>query len=762
MATLTTTAVIRAHDQLTGPLQGMANKVKSIGAGLRSQVQRAQGLAPALSGGMAAYGLQSLVQATRESAQLTFDAQNALLASAMDDKALKTGGDQLERARKQAEQLRTEAMNLSRSMGMMPEVFQKAGTEAAKMGLNFDQSKSMMKAAGLVQMSDKDADAATMAKALGTYGIIYGSEKDPAKYDQQLNERASMLALAGAATRTSASKIEEGMRNLMGAHGAFGGAFEDGVAIVAMGSQLGQMEKETGTAFKSLTTRFLRMPAEGRAAMAAAGIDQNKFMDFSAVDPTRATNQLVGAFPQQLTKGARGNISKFLERAQREGRLKDPEIINQTLAMLEKQGLKFAGDADREQGTAKIGSIMHGAGGKFDPIGLLQEVNKAIDEGRAGPNIWAAIGEPKRLHQYAAFRTSMDDLIALRDKLKNDKGGFLNLMEQGFAPSDIGKISRLESNIRRFQMNLMRSEGIQTFVQGLGDIAEGFANLSPASQNAIGLGVVTAALAGPVMIASRALWAMGAASTAALVGLGRMAAIPFIAMASGLRGLSLGLGLVGMGSLGMAAAGLGGVAAVLGTIARVVFPVAAIGGLIALTGVDWDKLGKAMSGSSQWAAFKTGLSELSVSAADATKNLLGMFGIKVEGGLLEAGLKGLLSLATSLLDKIKAVFEAFNPGTPEQRAKNAGNVDAKPAAFPDAVAGQAPGTGWDNAWGATPGGPATVEMSSSSADSMGARLAEAFRAAVGNITISGSTPGSGGAAKAPANTTTNGQSRGGQ
>lgn len=501
--------------------------------------------------GMTAFGFGALIGATKEWNDAIWGINAAFLAS---DEAMSRfkSGDRvgaLDLAKKQTGAMRAEAMRLSREMQLLPEVFAKAGMEAAKMGLDFEKSKAVMRAAGAVSMSDRDADASDMAKALGTYGILYGQEEDRQKYAQQVYERASALAYGGAVTRTSASAIEEGARNFMGIHGAFGGQFEDLIALIASGSQAAQFEKVTGTSLKQLQARFLRMPATGYAALAGAGIDLKNFMDFGAVDPMRATNNIIQSFPQQLGKGARGKLHQFLEKAQRDGRLQDPAIVSETMAHLERSGLKFAGDEDRDAAYAKLSAIMSGVGGKFDIIGLFAEVSKAVKEGRAGPGIFAQIGDPRRIHEYLAQMRLFEDMLKLREAIKNDDGHYLRAVELGFKDSEAGKVANLLAALQRLQVALMTNDGFQMFVGGLASILEWLTKLPP-ELVATGLGLV-----GVRAAFSGLAWVFGgfAAGAARLIGvfaggggLGALAASALFAARAlkmlSLAGLAFGVG----------------------------------------------------------------------------------------------------------------------------------------------------------------------------------------------------------------------------
>jgi hypothetical protein len=468
--------------------------------------------AGALGFGMTAFGFTALIGATRQWNDALWGANAALLANKeIQDKV--AAGDMpgaINLAKVQTGEMANEAMRLSREMKLLPELFAKAGMEATKMGLSYQESQAIMRAAGAVFMSDKDADPSDIAKALGTYGLLYGKESDPDAYAKQVYDRASQLSLAGAKTRTSASAIEGGARNYMGIHGAFGGRFEDLIALIAMGSQAGQFEKETGTSLKSLQARFLRMPASGYAAMAGSGIDIRNFMDFGAVDPTRATNAIIQSFPQQLGKGARGSLLKFLEKAQRDGRLGNPEIIAETMAHLEKNGLEFAGDEDRDAAFNKLGALMSGVGGKFDPIGLLSEVSKAVEEGRASPGILGIIGEGKRVHQYAALLKLFPEMLKLRDELLADDGNYLKSVEAAFPDSQAGRVEALGAAFQRLQVAIMSNEGLLTFVTGLERVFE-WASKLPPELTALALGAVAARAAFGGLA-----WVFGGAVSAAI------------------------------------------------------------------------------------------------------------------------------------------------------------------------------------------------------------------------------------------------------
>lgn len=525
----------------------------------------------------AGLGLRGLIDSAKEFNAAIWGANAAFLGSDTDARGqqFENDAERLKAAREQAVALREAAKELSRQFGLMPETFAKAGEEAAKMGVSFAKAKGIMLASGLVQMSDREAKSNDIAKALGTYGIIYGSPDDDAGYNQLAIQRASMLALAGAKTRTSASKIEEGLRNYMGIHGAFGGSFEDAVAMVATGSQLGQLEKETGTALKSMISRFLNMPALGRSALAAAGIDLRQFMDFSGADPMRAANQIVQLFPQRLNKGARGSIVQFLEKARGDGSINDPQIINRVVQHLEKLGMKFAGAEDREAASNKIAAIMHSIGGKFDPIGAFAAIAEAVESGKAGAGIWSAVGEPKRIHQNVALMKAIKDIKRLREELKQDLGRYLGLVAQGFSESEAGRIVRLEASLRRLQLALVNSEVIQSFVQGLADIAEAVEKLDPVWASWVGglaAGLATLTAVGlAVGVIGRGLSAIARVWPAvkAITGIGTMAAGAAALGAGGsavaarvLGRAGLGAGIVGAPILGPGAAAAAGVAGI--------------------------------------------------------------------------------------------------------------------------------------------------------------------------------------------------------
>lgn len=548
---------------------GSLGKMSGRGSGLLGGSARGAPVG-ALGFGAAAFGFSALIGATKEWNDAIWGANAALLANE-DVQARVASGDMpgaIRLASQQTKEFSDEAMRLSRELKLLPELFAKAGMEATKMGLDYQQSQAVMRAAGAVFMSDQEADPSDIAKALGTYGLIYGQETGSEAYSKQVYERASVLSLAGAKTRTSASAIEAGARNFMGMHGAFGGRFEDLIALIATGSQAGQFEKATGTSLKTLQARFLRMPTSGYAAMAGAGIDISKFMDFGAVDPMRATNAIIQSFPQQLGKGARGNVLKFLEKAQREGRLGNPEIISETMAELERNGLEFAGAEDRDAAFNKLSALMSGVGGKFDIIGLFAEVSKAVQEGRASPGLLGIIGEGKRTHEYAALLKLFPDLLRLRDELVADDGKYLNTIEKAFPESSAGRIAAMAAAFQRLQISIMSNEGLFNFISGLERVFD-WASKLPPELTTLALGAVAARaalgglvwlLGGAVGAAIRFAGALGGLRGAASVFAGLSAAAasgaPLLGFLGRLAGLT-GDAVKGLGRLGRLGARLG-------------------------------------------------------------------------------------------------------------------------------------------------------------------------------------------------------------
>jgi hypothetical protein len=576
MATLSSKLIISLVDQVSGPARKIATELRALKDVARSspfaamraetdRMRRSFGTAATSAGGLmaSAWGFSALLQPTREFNESIWGIEAAFLGSAT---AAETNATVLARSRTEAERMRSSAIALSKAYGIMPETFAKAGEEAAKMGLNYSKSNAIMKSSGLVQMSDREAQGNIIAKALGTYGIIYGAPEDDAGYAATANNRASTLALAGAKTRTSASKIEEGSRNYMGLHGAFGGQFEDMIAMIAMGTNTGMMEKEAGTALKSFQSRFLKLDAPARSAIASSGINVGDFADFGEVSPMRAANQLVQMFPQQMSKGARGKMVKFLETAQAtidpktgKSQLADISIVNRMVQMLEKDaGLKFAGAEDREIAANKIAAVMTNVGGKFDVLGALEAMSKSIEEGRAGPAIAGIVGEQKRIHQTLSFVKAIGEIKKLRDELMADKGRYLELVASGYGGSDAGKIVSLESSLRRFNLSLVRSDGVQAMLKGLADMAEWFEKLPSSTSNAIGGMMAFALVAAPVGFALTGI----AAGLMVVYRAARLLSIPLIKVVSllgGLRGGSaagLGAGGIAAGIAGVGAAGL--------------------------------------------------------------------------------------------------------------------------------------------------------------------------------------------------------------
>ena len=576
MATLTSKLILGLVDQVSGPARKIATELRALKdvaksaplAAMRAETDRMRrsfGTAATSAGGMvaSAWGMGALIQPTREFNESIWGMQAAFLGSAT---AAETNAEVSARARKETDRMRSSALALSKAYGVMPETFAKAGEEAAKMGLNVSKSNAIMKSSGLVQMSDREAQGNVIAKALGTYGILYGAPDDDEGYAQTANNRASMLALAGAKTRTSASKIEEGSRNYMGLASSFGGRFEDMIAMIAMGTNTGMLEKEAGTALKSFQGRFLKLDTPARAGMAASGINMTDFADFGEVSPIRAANQLVQMFPQQMNKGARGKIVKFLEKAQAtidpttgKSELADVSIINKLTQMMEKEaGLKFSGAEDRDIAANKIATAMTNVGGKFDMIGALEAMASAIEEGRAGPAIAGVVGEQKRIHQTLSFVKAIREIKKLRDELVADKGRYLQQIGEDYGTSDAGKIVSLEASMRRFNLSLLRSDGVQAMLRGLADMAEWFEKLPSATSNAIGGMLAFALVAAPVGFAMTGI----AAGLMVVYRAARMVLIPIMALVArlgALRGLSKTLGLGGAAA--GAGLGAGGVAA---------------------------------------------------------------------------------------------------------------------------------------------------------------------------------------------------------
>lgn len=521
MATLTTIASIRAHDQLTGPLNAMAAKVNAISgrfASASAHMRKAgSGIGVGAIGG--AYGLGMMVEAAKEYQDTLFGVKAAGAAGSLDDIAKGNPAPTFEVLATSTEELHGKLMDLSKELKLMPELFARAAEEATKAGKSVDEAAIYAEAAGLARISDRSLDPGEFTKQLTTYDQLYGDAAALGTTVEKLEKnRANDLALLGALTKTSATGISEGLRNFSGMSALFGSKFEEDAAMVAALVQGGQLEKEAGTALKSLLSRGLNMDRKGAGALTRAGIDRSQYMDFAGVDPNKAANQLATTFKGRLWKGAASDLQAEIARAMKTGEIKDPDYAGNLYAKMRRRGADMTAQT-HDDDILSISNAVQRAGGKFNLFDYAKELSKAMAEGRLDPADLGYIGEPRRQHQTGILVKHFELAEKLKQAIEANDGEYLERLLALRKVDPSGTIAGIEAAWRRMSITFSKSGFMVNATEALEKIVDAASGMGPVTTNLTLAGAALLAFGGPALNAVRAVKALGGG----LVLLGRAA-----------------------------------------------------------------------------------------------------------------------------------------------------------------------------------------------------------------------------------------------
>ena len=641
MATLTSKLVISLVDQVSGPARGMLAQLKALQTAARTAPMAAlaaegrrfgaatQRFSAAVSTPLG-LGVAALITSTQEFEKALVGVQVAGIAD-----NLKDGVVNFQKLREEAEATKKTAMELSEALRLSPETLLKAGEAAAKMGLPTSSLATLMKMAGSVNIQDHSLSPEQAAEFLGSMGINFkagdkGFERGTGSgdYNADITKLANQLLGVANMTRTSAGRLQEGLRQFAPLYAGFGVTFAEASSMIGAMVQAGQLDTESGTALKSLGVRMLRPTAQGREAMLKSGIDRSQFMDLSAVSANQAFNGLMKLTDVRMGTKQRAALKKKLIEGEAGKRFLDDGWQQEFLRLYnDATGAKTA--EAREANMERVLMSLTTGGGKIDMFGFMRMLAEKLEKGEMTDAQMAAIGEGRHLPKYKALFSLMPKMLELLDKTQGLKSEYTDSGNQLWRESSAGRWAGALASIQRAFVRLRESEGITNLVDSLSRLGEAIAKAPPAVVEALGKALVGLAIIGPVGLAlsgtaaaitmvgsaarmatiatmalSTRLWAMtGGAVVAGLVGIAsaaRSAAagimIMNMASAAGVasRWTFIGAGLAGLGGriVGMAA-GLARIAAIGGAVTGVLGAIAAAGAFIYQ---NWQGLGSFFSG----------------------------------------------------------------------------------------------------------------------------------------------------------------------
>lgn len=685
MATLTSKLVISLVDQVSGPAKGMLAQLKALQVAARTAPMAAlanegrrfsaatQRFASSVSTPLG-LGMAAIIHSTQEFEKALVGVQVAGIAD-----NLKDGVVNFQKLREEAEATKQTAMELSEALKLSPESLLKAGEAAAKMGLPTSSLATLMKMAGSVNIQDQSLSPEQAAEFLGSMGINFkAGEKafergtGSGDYNADVTKLANQLLGVANMTRTSAGRLQEGLRQFAPLYAGFGVTFAEASSMIGAMVQAGQLDTESGTALKSLGVRMLAPTSQAREAMLKGGLDRGKFMDLTAVSGGKAFTDLMRLTDVKLDTKQREQIKRALVEGERRKAFLDGDWQQEFLRLYNSATGANTAEA-REANMERVMMSLLTGGGKIDMFGLMRELAAKMEKGEITDAQMSKIGEGRHLSKYKALFALMPKMLELLDKTKGLKSEYTDSGNQLWVESSAGRWAGALAAMQRAFVRLRESEGITNLINSLARLGDAIAKAPPAVVEALGKALVGLAVVGPVglaltgaaaaiaMVGSAArmavigvtalaapLWALtGGAVAAGLVGIATAAKAASAAMVSLALGQTLAAGAVGAPVLAAASAGIGArlmsMAAGLGRIAAIGGAVTGVLGAIAAAGVfiyqNWQGLGSFFSGIGT--GFMEGLGPvrpLVEGIATAFGTLFGWI-IKITGPLDESGAK---------------------------------------------------------------------------------------------------------------------------
>lgn len=646
MATLTSKLVISLVDQVSGPARGMLAQLKALQTAARTAPMAAmaaegrrfgaatQRFAASVSTPLG-IGMAALIHSTQEFEKALVGVQ---IAGIMDN--LKDGEAGMQKLRADAEATKKEALALSEALRLNPEGLLKAGEAAAKMGLPATNLATLMKMAGSVNIQDHSLTPEQAAEFLGSMGINFkagekGFERGSGggDYNADITKLANQLLGVANMTRTSAGRLQEGLRQFAPLYAGFGVTFAEASSMIGAMVQAGQLDTESGTALKSLGVRMLAPTAQGREAMLKAGIDRSQFMDLSAVSGGKAFGDLMKLTDVRLKTKQRDALKAKLVEGEKGKKFLDEGWQQEFLRMYnDMTGAKTA--EAREANMERVLMSLTTGGGKIDMFGFMKMLAEKMEKGELTDAQMSKLGEGRHLSKYKALFALMPKMLELLEQTKGLKSEVTDKGVRLWRDSSAGRWQGALASMKRAFIRLRGSEGITNLIDSLSRLGEAIAKAPPAVIEALGKALVGLAVIGPVGLALS-----GAAAAMSMVGsAARMAAIAtlalstrllllpaamastaltavpatFAAIASGARaaraavaGLAVATMLAGPGGIakiagGAAVAGIGRLIVGLTRVAAIGGTVTGVLGLVAAAGAfiyqNWQGLGSFFAG----------------------------------------------------------------------------------------------------------------------------------------------------------------------
>ncbi|MGE3918941.1 MAG: phage tail tape measure protein, partial [Hyphomicrobiaceae bacterium] len=682
MATLVTTAVIRAYDMLTGPLNAMAGNIRRA----NSQIAAAGATARSSTGGfnrfatgvgLTALSIGGLVQSAKE----TSDALQGIGYAKLFD-PIEQGGGSVKGAISEIEKATATVVRLADELKAPPKDIAKTQEALAKAGLETKLLAEASKNIQIAKFTDPGASVETLAAYTnGVLGLAKAYNLLDGATEEQFIKRALGSAAAVAArTPLSTGSFIQSKSAAQGIMSAAGLRLEEQDALLGVLAARNISPDVAATTIRSDIATVLSPTPQRMKSWAASGLKRGDYMTGGASDPTRIIQSLRMQAAGRLDAKELKALDADIMKASKQGELLSDEFQNHIIARMGKMmGMDMRQEANLDAVREMWAEAATKGGVKIDFVKLLRDV-AALEQEQTGRGaaILGQIFEQKRHSTNLALMTGFladdktkqklfDDLVQASKEGASKMDQVLELHMK----SQASTIRRIEAAWELFTFRLSSSPAMVSFLDMLND---GLGALSKANPALLDFGVRLATLgllAIPALAAARGIGAIGAVAIGAALGLGRLVALPFAAAAAGLRSLGMAAAFLSLtgGAMGLrlagAAAGAAGLMNVLGRVAGIVAPIAglvAMGGLAAVF-ANADAIGKTEG----WANFLKSGSELGASFEAVARSVANLFGFDPKGSALVAGVSALLDLLAGVVSFTAKALALLAEGIAKQK-----------------------------------------------------------------------------------------------
>lgn len=533
MAKFNASLVISLVDQFSGRAKTIAQSIQQLYkagqtrpvAAMRDEGRRLGAASRTFAGNVSTplgLGMAALVQSTQEFEKALVGVQ---VAGIMDN--MKDGQVAFGKLREDAEKTKQVALELSEALRLKPEGLLKAGEAAAKMGLPAQNLATLMKMAGSINIQDSSLSPEAAAEFLGSMGINFKAgdksfERGTGKgdYDADATKIANQLLAIANMTRTSAGRLQEGMRQFGPLYAGFGMTFAESASLIGGMVQAGQLDTESGTALKSAGVRMLSPTAQGREALLKSGVDRSKYMDLSAVSGGKAFTDLMRLTDVRLNPKQRDALKAKLVQGEKNKSFLDEKWQQEFLRMY--NGATGANTAEaREANLDRVMMSLTTGGGRIDMLGLFRELAAKMEKGELTDAQLSKIFEGRHLSKYKALFALMPKVVELLDKSQGLKDEVTNAGNELWRASSAGQWEGALASLQRAFIRLRESQGVTGFIESISRLGEALAKAPPGVVENLGKAVVALAIAGPVGLALSGV----AAGVAVLASSARLATI---------------------------------------------------------------------------------------------------------------------------------------------------------------------------------------------------------------------------------------------